>query len=152
MLSKPNGIESQIPEMRIALQNGKLIEFETHGFSMIPLLHNGGDRVVLSQPRFPLEVNDVALCKTDDGRYVLHRVVSVNNCGYTLRGDNCVTTEFCADDNDVIGVAVSFIRRGKLIEANSRKYRYYVRNRKVLLNLWRAYWRISDFFVKLLRH
>jgi len=150
-LNKPDGIKVQIPEMSRALESGKLVEFETHGFSMIPLLHNGGDRVILKQPNFPLQVNDVALCKTDDGRYLLHRVISLNNGGYTLRGDNCTATEFCSCDDDVVGVAVSFIRRGKVIEVNSGKYRFYVRHRALFLKLWRAFWRISDFFVRLFR-
>ena len=150
-MSKPNGIESQIPEMRSVLQSGRLVEFETHGFSMIPLLHDGGDKVVLKQPCFPLKVNDVALCKTDEGRYVLHRVVSLRDGGYVLRGDNCTTTEFCAGDSDVAGIAVSFIRSGKKIEINSRKYCIYVRYRTLFLKLWRAYWHVSDFFVRLLR-
>ena len=150
-MSKPNGIEAQIPEMRRVLNSGKFVEFETHGFSMIPLLHDGGDRVILSKPKLPLQINDVALCKTDDGRYLLHRVISLDNGGYTLRGDNCVSTEFCSCDDDVIGVAVSFIRSGKTIDVNSGKYRFYVRNRVFLLKLWRAVWYISDFFVKLFR-
>lgn len=150
-MSKPNGIESQIPEMRSALQSGKLVEFETHGFSMIPLLHDGGDRVILAQPSFPLRLNDVALCKTDEGRYVLHRVIAINNGGYTLCGDNCVTTEFCVGDSDVVGVAAAFIRNGKKTEVSSKKYRFYVRHRAFFLKLWRVRWRISDFFVRLFR-
>ncbi len=150
-MSKPNGIESQIPEMRSVLQSGKLVEFETHGFSMIPLLHDGGDMVILAQPSFPLRLNDVALCRTDDGRFVLHRVVAINDGGYTLRGDNCVTTEFCADDSDVVGVASAFIRNGKKIEVSSKKYRFYVKHRTFWLKLWRVWWRISDCFVKLFR-
>ena len=150
-MSNPKGIESQIPQMRKALQSGKMVEFETHGFSMIPLLHNGGDSVILEKPRFPLNINDVALCRTDEGRYVLHRVISHNNGGYTLRGDNCSTTEFCVGDADVVGVACSFIRRGKNIEVNSRKYRFYVCHRVTFLKIWRLYWNISDFFVKLFR-
>ncbi len=150
-MSNPKGIETQIPEMRKVLQCGKKVKFETHGFSMIPLLHDGGDSVILEQPSFPLKVNDVALCKTDEGRYVLHRVIAINNSGYILRGDNCSTTEFCAGDSDVVGVACSFIRRDKNIEVDSRKYRFYVRHRVLLLRLWRMYWKVSDFFVRLFR-
>ena len=150
-MSNPNSIENQVPEMRKALQNGKKVEFETHGFSMIPLLHDGGDSVILEKPQFPLNVNDVALCRTDEGRYVLHRVISHDNGGYTLRGDNCSTTEFCAGDSDVIGVACSFIRRGRLIDVKSGKYLFYVRHRDCFLKLWRVFWKVSDYFVKLFR-
>lgn len=150
-MSNPKGIESQIPEMRKALQNGKKAQFETHGFSMIPLLHDGGDSVILEQPRFPLKVNDVALCRTDDGRYVLHRVIALDNGGYTLRGDNCCTTEFCVGDSDVIGLACSFIRKGRVIDVEGKKYLFYVRHRSFFLKLWRIFWKVSDFFVRLFR-
>lgn len=150
-MSNPKGIEYQIPEMRKTLQSEKNVQFETHGFSMIPLLHDGGDSVILEQPRLPLKVNDVALCRTTDGRYVLHRVISLDNGGYTLQGDNCSTTEVCGGDSDVVGVACSFIRRGRVIDVKGRKYLFYVRHRSFFLKLWRMFWKVSDFFVRLFR-
>ena len=149
-MNKRSDLLSQLPDMISVLQSGKPIEFETHGFSMIPLLHDGGDRVVLKKADKPLEVGDVALCKTDDNRFVLHRVISVDN-GYTLKGDNCVTTEHCSCDENVIGVAVAFIRNGKLIETADKKYLFYVRHRAIFLKLWRLFWTIADRFVKIIR-
>lgn len=149
-LNKQNDLASQLPDMISALQNGKLVEFETHGFSMIPLLHESGDRVLLKKAEKPLEAGDVALCRTDCGRFVLHRVISNEN-GYTLKGDNCVTTEHCTGDSDVIGVATAFIRRGKTVNTTDKSYLFYVRHRGFLLKLWRFFWRIADFFVKIFR-
>ncbi len=145
-----NDLASQLPDIISALQCGKLVEFETHGFSMVPLLHDGGDRVILRKADKPLEVGDVALCKTDDDRFVLHRVVSKDN-GYTLKGDNCVTTEHCSDDSDVIGVVSAFIRKGRIIETTDKKYLFYVRHRAFFLKLWRIFWSISDGLVKIFR-
>lgn len=145
-----NDLASQLPKMISVLQSGKSVEFETHGFSMIPLLHDGGDRVILRKADKPLEVNDVALCKTDDGRFVLHRVVS-KDCGYTLKGDNCVTTEHCSGDSDVIGIASAFIRKGKIIETSDKKYLFYVRHRAFFLKIWQLFWSIADRLVKIFR-
>lgn len=136
------------PKIRNALGKGSLVEFETHGHSMIPLLHDGGDKVVLQKSEGKLKVNDVVLCKTDDGRYVLHRITDVCNGGYALKGDNCISGEFCKSDEDVIGKAVAFIRRGKRIDVNSFKYRFYVRHRKLFLRLWQCFWKIADNVVK----
>ena len=59
LLNKNNDLISQLPAIREALENGKKVEFETHGFSMIPLLHDGGDRVILQLNTKPLKINDV---------------------------------------------------------------------------------------------
>ena len=145
-----NSLSSNLPDIKKTLAQGKLVEFETHGFSMIPLLHDGGDKVILKKS-VSLKLNDVALCKTDEGRYVLHRVIDLNNGGYTLMGDNCVTSERCAGDDDVVGVAVGFIRRGKMISADSKRYRVYVRHRVLFLKLWRSFWHLADSLVKIFR-
>ena len=136
-------------ELRAAIDSGKIAEFETHGFSMVPLLHDGGDRVRLVKPRGKLAVGDVALCVTDTGRYVLHRVIDLKDDGYVLKGDNCISTEYCKCDSDVIGVACAFIRSGRLIETSSFSYKLYCRFRKPLLALWRLFWRLADKIVTL---
>ena len=48
-LNKRNDLISQLPDIVSALQNGKLVQFETHGFSMVPLLRDGGDRIILKK-------------------------------------------------------------------------------------------------------
>lgn len=132
------------PQIRESLCKGNVAEFETHGHSMIPLLHDGGDKVRLIKPEGGLKVGDVAFCYTDDERYVLHRVTGIRNGGYTLRGDNCLNSEFCRSDDDVIGVACAFIRNGRLIQTDSLRYRFYCRFRKQLLSLWKYFWKYAD--------
>ena len=149
-MNKCNDLVSQLPDIVSSLQSGILVEFETHGFSMVPLLRDGGDRVILKKADKPLAVDDVVLCKTDDNRYVLHRVMSVDD-GYTLKGDNSVLTEHCSGDSDIIGVAVAFIRKGKIIEATDKKYLFYVRHRALFIKIWRLFWSVADRFVKIFR-
>lgn len=143
-MNSDNSLKKLEPELRAAIDSGKIAEFETHGFSMIPLLHDGGDKVRLVKPEGRLKLNDVALCVTDTGKYVLHRVVEVKDSGYVLRGDNCIGCEFCRGDSDVIGVACAFIRRGKLVKTTSSSYRFYCRFRKPLLKLWQVFWSCVD--------
>lgn len=149
-MNKRNDLVSQLPDIVSSLQSGKLVEFETHGFSMVPLLRDGGDRVILKKADKPLAVDDVVLCKTDDNRYVLHRVVSVDD-GYTLKGDNSVLTEHCSGDSDIIGVAVTFIRKGKIIEVTDKKYLFYVRHRALFIKIWRLFWAVADRLIKIFR-
>ena len=139
-----NSLSQLEPQIRASLEQGKIAEFETHGFSMVPLLHDGGDFVRLKKSTNKLSLGAVAFCKTDDNRYVLHRVIGYKDEGYILKGDNCQTCEFCRNDADVIGVAVAFVRKGKVIEADSFKYRLYTKFRKPFLAFWRFFWKIAD--------
>lgn len=143
-MSSNDRLEKTAAEIKCSLDKGNLAEFETHGFSMVPLLHDGGDRVVLKKASGRLSVGDVAFCKTDDGRYVLHRVIGFRSSGYILKGDNCQSTEYCKSDDDVVGVAITFIRRNKKIDVSSFGYRFYVIFRKPLLKLWQLFWRCTD--------
>lgn len=143
-MSSNDRLEKTAAEIKCSLDKGNLAEFETHGFSMVPLLHDGGDKVVLKKASGRLSVNDVAFCKTDDGRFVLHRVIGFRSSGYILKGDNCQSTEYCKNDDDVVGVAITFIRRNKEIDVSSFGYRFYVIFRKPLLKLWQLFWRCAD--------
>ena len=148
-MSDKKSLSELEPELRATINSGKIAEFETHGISMIPLLHDGGDKVRLAKPDGKLKINDVALCLTDDGRYVLHRVIALKADGYVLKGDNCHSTEFCKSDLDVIGVACAFVRRGRLIDTASLTYRFYCSFRKPLLRLWQLFWKVADTAVSL---
>lgn len=148
-MSDKKSLRELEPELRATIDAGKIAEFETHGFSMIPLLHDGGDKVRLVKPKGKLNVGDVALCVTDTGKYVLHRVIALKDDGYIFKGDNCIGTEFCKCDGDVIGIACAFIRRGRLISTESLSYRLYCRFRKPLLCFWQLFWKVSDKFVTL---
>lgn len=143
-MSDKKSLKELEPELRAVINSGKVAEFETHGFSMIPLLHDGGDRVRLVRSDGKLAVGDVALCVTDNGKYVLHRVIEIRDSGYVLKGDNCISTEFCKGDSDVIGVAIAFIRRGRLIDTRSFSYKLYCCFRKPLLRLWQLFWKFAD--------
>ncbi len=150
-MSEQNNLNNIEPEIRKSLAQGRLVTFETHGISMLPLLHDGGDKVVLKRPEGKLNINDVALCKTDANRFVLHRVVAFEGDGYRLLGDNCSTGEFCPNDSMVTGVAVGFVRRGKQISVESFSYKFYVRHRRLLLKLWQLFWYLGDNFFALVK-
>ena len=143
-MSDKKSLRELEPELRAVINAGKIAEFETHGFSMIPLLHDGGDRVRLTKPNGKLSIGDVALCVTDADKYVLHRVIALEDGGYVLKGDNCINTEFCKGDDCVIGLACAFIRRGRLITTDSFAYKFYCRFRKPLLRLWQLFWKVAD--------
>lgn len=99
----------------------------TVGVSMLPMLKNRRDTVVISAKTERLKPLDVALYKRGEA-YVLHRVLSVKEDGYWIRGDNCYSDEDIPE-SAVIGVLTEFFRKGKHIFCTDEKYLRYVKRR-----------------------
>lgn len=57
------------------------------GTSMLPLIVEGKDSVVLCKPGL-LSKYDIVLYKRKNGQYVLHRIVALKGNDLVLRGDN----------------------------------------------------------------
>ena len=111
--------------MAEVLDSGGKVAFITSGFSMMPLLRNGCDKVILSKPISAPKKNDVIFYRRDDGNYVLHRIVSIKDGKYTLRGDNQWVLEHGITDKHIIAVAVGFERNGKLLNCTDFNYKLY---------------------------
>lgn len=110
----------------ILLSQGRYIG-PTVGVSMLPMLKNRRDTVVISAKTERLKPLDVALYKRGDA-YVLHRVLSVKEDGYWIRGDNCYSDEDIPEQA-VIGVLTEFFRKGKHIFCTDKKYLRYAKRR-----------------------
>ena len=78
------------------------------GTSMLPMLRQGEDRVLLVRPSFPLRPDSVALYRSGSN-YVLHRVIRRRNGVYLIRGDNCAADEF-VPEQEILGVLSGFWR------------------------------------------
>lgn len=107
-------------------QKGKYIG-PTVGISMLPMLKNRRDTIVVLPKTQRLKPLDVALYKRGDA-YVLHRVLSVTETGYIIRGDNCYSDEN-VPETAVIGVLSEFFRKDKHYFCDDKKYLRYVRKR-----------------------
>ncbi len=124
-------------------QKGKYVG-PTVGVSMLPLLKTRRDTIVVVKKTERLKPLDVALYKRGDA-YVLHRVLSVEEWGYIIRGDNCYADERILE-KDVIGVLTEFFRKGKHVYCTDKRYiRYskrivktYKLRRFFVVNLGRA--------------
>lgn len=97
------------------------------GVSMRPLLKQGRDLFTIEKKTGRCSKYDVVLYKRPPSRYILHRVIKVNENGYDILGDNCVNVEYDIKEEDVIGVMTSFVRKGKECSVNSTVYRLYSR-------------------------
>ena len=99
----------------------------TVGVSMLPMLKNRRDTIVVQAKTERLQRLDVALYRRGDA-YVLHRVLQPIDGGYIIRGDNCYTDENVPEE-DVIGVLTEFYRKGKHVLCTDKKYLKYVHRR-----------------------
>ena len=117
-------ISSMIDELE---KTGKLI-YSNHGTSMMPLIKQGRDLVVIEKKNGRLSKYDVPLYKVGTShRYVLHRIIKVRENDYVIRGDNCLNKEFGITDDDILGVLTKVIRNGKEISVEARGYKLYSR-------------------------
>ena len=100
----------------------------TVGVSMLPMLKTGRDSVVIVKKEARLRPLDVALYKRGD-KYVLHRVISVIDGGYIIRGDNCYSDEKIPE-SAVFGVLKEYFRKNRHIDcATDEKYLRYAKRR-----------------------
>lgn len=110
----------------VLASHGKYIG-PTVGVSMLPMLKNRRDTIVVLPKTERLQALDVALYKRGDA-YILHRVLKVVDGGYVIRGDNCYSDEN-VPERAVIGVLSEFFRKGKHYTCLDKKYLKYVKRR-----------------------
>ncbi len=110
----------------ILLEKGAYIG-PTVGVSMLPMLKNRRDTIVVQAKRERLKPLDVALYVRGD-KYILHRVLSLTEKGYIIRGDNCYFDENVPEEA-VIGVLTEFFRKDKHYFCTDEKYLRYATKR-----------------------
>lgn len=110
----------------VLLSVGKYVG-PTVGVSMLPMLKNRRDTIVVLPKTERLKPLDVALYKRGEA-YVLHRVLSLTPNGYIIRGDNCYSDEN-VPETAVIGVLSEFFRKDKHYYCDDKKYLAYVHRR-----------------------
>ena len=119
-------MEQLMPIITESLGAGKSVQFNPRGISMLPMLRQDIDSVVLSHVSGRLKKYDIPLYKRDNGKYVLHRVVEVDET-YTCIGDNQYVYEKGIRADQIIAVVTAFTRGDKKISVNNFSYRLYCR-------------------------
>ena len=117
-------IQDMIPLMQEQLAEGKQVRFSPRGTSMLPMLREGVDSVVLSPVPQKLKKYDLPLYRRDDGTYVLHRVVKVGQT-YTCMGDNQFRPEPGLRHDQMIALVTGFQRNGREHTVTEPGYRLY---------------------------
>lgn len=117
------------PVMEEQLQAGKEVCFSPKGISMLPMLRQGIDSVVLKLPPAQLKKYDLPLYRRADGSFVLHRIVGTDKNGYITCGDNQLFRERGIQHSQVIGIVTGYYRGDEYISCDSPKYKAYCRRR-----------------------
>ena len=113
-------------------KTGKLI-YTNKGDSMMPLIQQDRDLLIIEPIHGRLKKYDVPLYKRDSGQYVLHRIFSMEGDKLVLMGDgNIQGHEHCAL-NEVAAKAVA------VVTARGRHHDLYAPWRQHAMRLW---WRL----------
>ena len=119
-------LEELMPLIREQLKAGQSVRFSPRGTSMLPMLRQGRDSVVLSPLPERLKKYDIPLYQRKNGQYVLHRIVKTGEV-YTCDGDNQTLLESGISREQMIGIVTAFYRGEKRCEVTSLPYRMYCR-------------------------
>lgn len=137
--TKSLSLEQAMPLIRERLAQGQSVQFGPKGTSMLPMLRQGIDNVVLSPLPEKLKKYDLPLYQRDNGQYVLHRILKVGE-SYTCIGDNQFEYERGVRQDQMIALATAFYRDGKLYRVDALPYRLYCRfwhYTRPLRHIWR---------------
>ena len=110
------------PVIRETLDKGSTVTLLPRGTSMLPLIRQGLDEVVLKSVDGPLKKYDIPFYKRKNGQFVLHRIVDVKKDGYVLCGDNQLDYEYNVTDDMIIGVVCAIKRDGVEFKMDNEEY------------------------------
>lgn len=117
-------VEELMPLITEALSSGQSVRFFPRGTSMMPMLRQDVDSVVLSPVPERLQKYDLAFYQRDNGKYILHRIVAAGET-YTCMGDNQTTPESGLRHDQMLAVVTGFYRNKRYIAVDAFGYRLY---------------------------
>ena len=139
-------LEELLPIMQECLSAGKSFRFSPKGISMLPLLREGKDSVLLSPVNGKLRKYDVPLYRRENGKFVLHRIVETGET-FTCIGDNQFVFEKGIRPEQVIAVVSGFYRGEKFHSVDETGYKLYCRFWNLSRGL-RHFWRRGIGFLR----
>lgn len=119
-------LKDLLPIIEESIAAGGSVRFSPRGISMMPMLRQGVDCVVLSPAQEKLCKYDIPFYRRDDGKFILHRVVKVDET-YTCIGDNQFEPETGVRQDQVIAVVTAFTRGEKEHKVTELTYQIYCR-------------------------
>ena len=119
-------LETIYPIIEEVLGTGGEFRLYPRGTSMLPMIRQGEDSVVLCSLG-DVSVNDVVLYKRDDGSFVLHRVVKIKGDEYIMCGDNQFELEYGITRSHLLANLSCFYRGDTKVTLDSPDYKKYLK-------------------------
>lgn len=91
---------------------GRIVAINS-GKSMLPLLREKRDIMVIDKKGAERCKKYDAVLYKSGGRYILHRVIKVRENDYVIVGDNCRVPEYGIKDENILGILTAVVRDGK---------------------------------------
>lgn len=132
-------LDELMPLIQEGLAENTKVRILPKGTSMMPMIRQGIDSVVLSPVVGKLKKYDLPLYQRENGQYVLHRIVHAG-VTYTCVGDNQFELESGLRQDQMIAVVTSFFRGNREYHVDSISYQIYCRiwhYSRPLRHLWR---------------
>ena len=112
------------PLIAEGLSSGGTYRFYPKGRSMLPLICENKDSVVLS-PVKDLKKGDIVLYRRTNGMFVIHRIIDISDT-FSMCGDN----QFCLEKGilpaQILATISTIYKKERPIKFNSFGYRLYV--------------------------
>ena len=110
--------------IRLQTERGGRAVLTVVGSSMMPMLYQYRDSVVLEKVTRPLKKGDIILYQRENSRYVLHRIIRREKTHYICCGDNQYMREKVLPAQ-VLAVVTGFYRMGRERSLSAVTYRLY---------------------------
>lgn len=124
------------------VNEGISVTLPVNGRSMLPFIIGGKESVVLQKAVRPA-VGDVVLAWVDGCRYVVHRIIRINDGNVVLMGDGNLAGTECCVMSDVKAVATH------VVEANGQMHELNDGWRKWAAKVWYRLRPIRKYMLKL---
>ena len=99
---------------------GKFIRFQAHGVSMKPLVRDGDMLFVEPLCQEPIRLGEVVLCRTNNNRVIVHRVVQrhgrKDKKTYLVQGDQVRQPDGWLEKGQILGRLTTVERDGRVID------------------------------------
>ena len=131
------------------LDQGKRVTIPVKGFSMLPFIRGSKDLVVLEKAGDVLKADDIVLFHLgpmDGGRYVMHRVMSVDGDQVDIMGDGVPKNHEHVKRSQILAKAVEIIRGGK------RSVDPYSPGQLRLVHIWQWLLPVRRYILFIYRH
>lgn len=127
-----NNVELSMNEIwqlaEVVISSGGEFRLFHKGTSMLPLLRQGVDSVLLVAPD-GIKKNDIVLYKRGNGQFVMHRAIKIKKDEYIMCGDNQYQHEHGIKKENILAKVKGIYRGEEYIEIDNPEYVKYVKRK-----------------------